>query len=198
MIFNLIRKYSAWSDDELVKSYQKSGDVARIAVLFDRYADVISLICLNYLKNKQDAEDSFMDLFEQVCQDLKKTEVTHFSAWMNAVVRHHCLKVKRQREKWTTTGVEEHAEDTWKEEFSFHEENAPNSSRAIENAMLTLKPDQAKCIHLFYTEQKSYKEISEMLDLDMNTVKSHIQNGKRKLKIELEKQNITYHEVDKR
>jgi RNA polymerase sigma-70 factor (ECF subfamily) len=36
---------------------------------------------------------------------------------------------------------------------------------------------------LFYLENKSYQEVSDLLKLDMNQVKSAIQNGKRNLKL---------------
>ena len=52
--------------------------------------------------------------------------------------------------------------------------------------MLTLKPEQERCIRLFYLEQKCYKDIVVMTGLDMNKVKSYIQNGKRNLKICME------------
>jgi len=37
-------------------------------------------------------------------------------------------------------------------------------------------------VELFYLHDKSYAQISEETGLDMNEVKSHIQNGKRNLK----------------
>lgn len=193
MFFRLLNKYKKWSDDALVTHYRESEDVSCVAMLFDRYAELISMICLNYLKNKQDAEDGFMDLFEQVTIDLKKTEVNNFSAWLNSVVRHHCLKVKRLREKTRTSDLEDYTSKVWQEEANTVTENQLDEAAILNVAMKTLKPDQEKCVQLFYTEQKSYKEIATELKMDLNTVKSHIQNGKRKLKIELEKRNVSTH-----
>lgn len=190
MFFRLLNKYKKWSDEELVNHYHQSEDIACVAMLFERYAELISMICLNYLKNKQDAEDGFMDLFEQVTIDLKKTEVTNFSAWLNSVVRHHCLKVKRQREKTRTSHLEDFTTKIWQEQDAAIETNKSDETVVLKVAMKTLKPEQEKCVQLFYTEQKSYKEIAVELKMDLNTVKSHIQNGKRKLKIELEKRNV--------
>jgi RNA polymerase sigma-70 factor (ECF subfamily) len=184
-----LQKYKNWSDEELISVYQQSEDIASVATLFDRYAEIISMICLNYLKNKQDAEDGFMDLFEQVTIDLKTTQVQNFSAWLNAVVRHHCLKVKRQREKFAAADIEQFSSSEWSEPIKEINEQI-DASKELNAAMQTLKPDQERCVFLFYTQQKSYKEIADELNMDMNTVKSHIQNGKRKLKIELEKRNV--------
>ena len=57
----------------------------------------------------------------------------------------------------------------------------------LETCMLTLNPEQERCIRLFYLEQKCYKDIVEETGYDMNKVKSYIQNGKRNLKICMEK-----------
>lgn len=56
----------------------------------------------------------------------------------------------------------------------------------LEMCMLTLKPEQERCIRLFYLEQKCYKDIVALTGIEMNKVKSYIQNGKRNLKICME------------
>jgi RNA polymerase sigma-70 factor (ECF subfamily) len=57
----------------------------------------------------------------------------------------------------------------------------------LEKCIETLGNEQKDCVRLFYLEQKCYKEISEITGLDMSKVKSHIQNGKRNLKICMER-----------
>ena len=59
----------------------------------------------------------------------------------------------------------------------------------LEKAIEGLNDDQKKCITLFFLKEKSYVEIAEITGYSMNEVKSFIQNGKRNLKIKLEKTN---------
>ena len=56
----------------------------------------------------------------------------------------------------------------------------------LEDCLKQLKDLQKKCIDLFYLKEKSYLQISSELHVTLNAVKSHIQNGKRNLKICLE------------
>ncbi|MNY44876.1 RNA polymerase sigma factor [compost metagenome] len=56
----------------------------------------------------------------------------------------------------------------------------------LEKAIQHLKDEQRICIELFYLKDKSYQEISDELNIPLNTVKSSIQNGKRNLKIWME------------
>jgi len=50
-----------------------------------------------------------------------------------------------------------------------------------------LSPEQRQCVTLFYLEKKSYQQISEETGFTMMQVKSYIQNGKRNLKLMIEK-----------
>jgi len=60
----------------------------------------------------------------------------------------------------------------------------------LQKCMEALKKEQRDCVSLFYYESKSYHEICKKLNLDLKAVKSLIQNGKRNLKICLEKNNV--------
>ena len=50
-----------------------------------------------------------------------------------------------------------------------------------------LNTEQQQCVTLFYLEKKSYQEISELTGYSLLQVKSFIQNGKRNLKIMIER-----------
>jgi RNA polymerase sigma-70 factor (ECF subfamily) len=54
-------------------------------------------------------------------------------------------------------------------------------------ALTELNYEQQQCVTLFYLQKKSYMEISEATGYSMMQVKSHIQNGKRNLKLLIEK-----------
>lgn len=57
----------------------------------------------------------------------------------------------------------------------------------LEKCMEALANEQQQCVRLFYLQQKCYREITESTGYDLNKVKSHIQNGKRNLKICMER-----------
>ena len=57
----------------------------------------------------------------------------------------------------------------------------------LEEALKGLDHQQQTCIRLFYLEEKSYTEIIEITGFDFNKVKSFIQNGKRNLKLYMQK-----------
>jgi RNA polymerase sigma-70 factor (ECF subfamily) len=57
----------------------------------------------------------------------------------------------------------------------------------MEKCMEKLPPEQKDTIKLFYLEQKCYRDVADMTGYDLNKVKSYIQNGKRNLKILLDR-----------
>jgi RNA polymerase sigma-70 factor (ECF subfamily) len=56
----------------------------------------------------------------------------------------------------------------------------------LATAIASLNEKQRICIEMFYLGNKSYHEIVTVTGFDTNDVKSHIQNGKRNLKIKME------------
>jgi RNA polymerase sigma-70 factor (ECF subfamily) len=57
----------------------------------------------------------------------------------------------------------------------------------MEDGLQELNKDQKQCVTLFYLEKRSYNEIADQTGFTLLQVKSYIQNGKRNLKILLER-----------
>lgn len=56
----------------------------------------------------------------------------------------------------------------------------------VKEGIQQLKPPQQVCVDLFYVQQMSYQQIAALTGYEIKHVKSHIQNGKRNLRIFLE------------
>ena len=193
MILKLLRKYTQLSDEQIVEKYQSGHDVYYAALLFERYNEMTVSLALSYLKNETDAEDAVMESFEIMVADLKKAEVKNFGGWYYSVVRNHLLKVKRKREKRSNVDLIEGYHDSAGEDSKFESifnDDQTDGDKLIDETLKELKPMQAKCLQLFYLDGKSYKEIVSELKISEKEVKSHVQNGKRKMKIILENKNV--------
>ena len=57
----------------------------------------------------------------------------------------------------------------------------------MESSLKELNREQQQCVTLFYLQKKSYSEISEETGYSLLQVKSYIQNGKRNMKILIER-----------
>lgn len=193
MILKLLRKYTQYSDEQLVKKYQADKDVYYAALLFERYNEMTVSLAINYLKNETDAEDAAMECFEIMVKELTNTKVENFGGWYYSVVRNYLLKAKRHREKRYSVDLIEGYHDQADDDIQFEkifEGDKVNAEEILEKILDELKPMQAKCVKLFYLENNSYKVIAKNLKISEKEVKSHVQNGKRKMKIILENKNV--------
>jgi RNA polymerase sigma-70 factor (ECF subfamily) len=175
------------TDAELVLGYKAAGDLHVLAQLYQRYMDLVYGVCLKYLKNPEQAKDAVMQIFEELIEKLKKHEVENFRGWLYQLAKNHCLMQLRSRKNLRTVEV---PPSLMQSEENVHlngvlekEENF----KQLEYCLDTLSEDQRKAVQLFYIEGKCYNEIVELMGQNWNQVRSFIQNGRRNLKICMER-----------
>ena len=172
------------SDRDLIYRYQKTRNKRFVGELYKRYSHLVYGVSLKYLKNVPDAQDNVMVVFEKLMSDLESTDVKNFKARIHTVTKNQCLM--KLRKKSRLAGKEQNLETVEyaltsepKEDVKLKEEQFEQLEAAIEE----LKPEQRKCVELFFLEQTCYQEIAEKTGFSLKKVKSYIQNGKRNLKI---------------
>lgn len=176
------------ADTELIKLYAETGDARCIGLLYERYGHLVLGLCIKYLKNRDEAADAVMQIFANLMKDLKKHRITYFKSWLYTYSKNFCLMELRRRQSALKRELE------WKDnsylimDFSdpSHLHEKERQVMLLEQAIGLLNTEQKTCIHLFYIQNKSYNEICSITGFTANEVKSHIQNGKRNLKIKME------------
>lgn len=181
------RDYKSIADADLIQLYKQSGELKIVGELYNRYMAMVYGVCLKYLKDRDESKDAVMQVFEKLVQSLKEHEVSHFKGWLYATARNYCLmQLRSQKGK----KFEEISPFLMETEALQHLEGEPaeeaNLSK-LEKCVEELGTEQKQCVRLFYLQEKCYREITEATGFDMNKVKSHIQNGKRNLKICMER-----------
>jgi RNA polymerase sigma-70 factor (ECF subfamily) len=175
------------SDSELVEVYKTSQDKELVGELYKRYMHLVYGVCLKYLKDRELARDAVMQLFEKLLTSLLQHQVTHFKSWLYVSARNHCLmylrSVKGKAGEEISSFIMEKVEEAHLEEGEELESNISKLEKCLE----TLSTEQKKCVQLFYLQEKCYQEVSSATGYDLLKVKSYIQNGKRNLKICMER-----------
>ncbi|MGB1039996.1 MAG: RNA polymerase sigma factor [Flavobacteriales bacterium] len=174
------------TDSQLVLLYKESHDKQCIGELYVRYSPLVMGVCIKYLKNVTEAQDTLMVIFEKLMKELKKTEVLNFKSWLYQITKNQCLMFLRKNKKYTYTtfdSVQVKDEESNEEELIEKEQMLEQ----LEEIIPTLKENQRICIELFYLNKKSYAEIAEQTQFSLKEVKSNIQNGKRNLELKLKK-----------
>jgi RNA polymerase sigma factor (sigma-70 family) len=176
-------------DQDLLNRYYHDGDNEWLGILLQRYTLLLFGVCMKYLKNEEEAKDAVQQVFEKTIRELAKYKVDYFKSWIYMVAKNHCLMKLRDKGKITkeiteqllsTPAEEHHIPDKEKQELLLQN---------LGNALPLISHEQRTCIELFYLHKQSYQQIAAQTGYSILQVKSYIQNGKRNLRMLLQKQN---------
>lgn len=182
---------SPLNDLELIRNF-RDGEKECLGELFRQYLPQAFGVALKYLRDPMESEDAVMQVFEKLHNDLLHHDIRNFKSWLHSVVRNHCLMELRKKKGLFAVPLESAEQNPGNVEklSSGHpNEGSDNEERLqeLEQGILHLNAEQRTCIDLFYIQQMSYKDISAKTGYTLLQIKSHVQNGKRNLKIFLEK-----------
>lgn len=181
-------KYQHITDQELLEQFYADHNNEWLGILLQRYTLLLLGVSMKYLKNEEEAKDSVQQIFLKVIQELQKYKVEYFKSWLYMVAKNHCLMKIRDRQGKMTAEINDRLATKPEEETDRQAliEN-DHTLELMEVALKELNPEQQQCVTLFYLQKKSYQEVSDETGYNMLQVKSYIQNGKRNLKILIEK-----------
>lgn len=176
-------------DEQWVSDYKKSGDLAVLGKLYQQYMPLVYGVSLKYFKDEEQSKDAVMEIFEELIQKLKVYDVANFKSWLYVLSRNYCLMQLRKKQK----SVEVNMDDSFVElaHLSHHDDGQQKEwyLMAMEKCLETLTDEQKTSVNLFYLQQQSYTQVAQNTGYDLKKVKSYIQNGKRNLKICIDKQS---------
>lgn len=180
-------KYNHISDAELLQRFYSSRNNEWLGILLQRYTMLLLGVSMKYLKNEEEAKDAVQQVFLKAINELHKYKVEYFKSWVYMIAKNHCLMKLRDKGRFSAE-IDERSMATAAEpeERNMHLEKDKTLSN-LAWALLQLNKEQQLCVTLFYLEKKSYQEISGQTGYSLMQVKSHIQNGKRNLKIIMER-----------
>ena len=155
---------------------------------FRKYGDTILRAAYACCGNYSEAEDITQEVFlalHSKPQTFENDE--HLKAWLIRVTVNKCKNYRKNFRVSRTGSIDDINENELKCNFT------PKDNGIREN-IKKLPPKYSAVIFLYYYEGYSIREIAEMLEKKENTVSSLLQRGRKKLKIELEKEgyNETY------
>jgi len=193
--FNKNQTLSKLTDEQLIAQYQATGKSEYVGELYNRYVHLVYGICLKYTKHKEESKDISMNVFEKILSNLPSTEIQSFKKWLYITTKNQCLTHLRDRNNKVDQSVDWQELEKKSKFFVENEDflslnNEHSEEEKIHVALMELKPDQRKCMDLFFYKDMSYKEIEKKTGYTIKQVKSFLQNGKRKLKMILESKGI--------
>lgn len=184
--------YSAdirWSDEKLLLAKIAARDENAFRWLYDRYRKKIYSYALKVLKFEDRAEDVVHEVFLSIWQHEHPEEIGNIEAYIHVVARNSSLRLLRRQQLEVKAGRELAVE--WKEMHDETEQSiiTNETRRLLQKAIDFLPPQQRIVFRLCREEGLKYKEVAERLSISQLTVKTHMQQALRSLRMSLQKHN---------
>lgn len=178
-----------WPDEQLIDEYQKTKNADCISELYRRYQLLILGLCYQILEDSQASEDLLNEVFLKLITLPDSAKIKHVRNWLYTTAKHLSIDRKRKRKTYQRTINEAKSSiDSVRESAPLpYPEETPEQRKLNQllSALNQLPGHQRLCLELFYLKEKSYQEIQELTGMPFKQIKSYIQNGKRRLRLNL-------------
>ena len=183
------RAREEWKDSELTARIQR-GETEYLDLLIERHYDGIFRFCLCKTGNREAAYDCAQETFLHLLRYLEAyTEQKKFKAWLYRIASNVCMDYFRKEAR--APAGEEALETLWKEDAGFEQ---IEHRELVGTALNQLSENQRETIVLYFFHGFKLREIAEITDAKMSTVKSRFRQGMEKLKAYMEKTRALAHE----
>ncbi|MBE6839602.1 MAG: sigma-70 family RNA polymerase sigma factor [Ruminococcus sp.] len=145
--------------------------------VYERNVDSVYRICLMHLRIVCDAEDATQAVFMKYLKNPRTfSDCEHEKAWFIVAARNHCRDMLRCWWRAKRSDICEVADKT----VSFDTEED-----ILLEKLMALPPKYKEVLYLYYYEEYSVKEISELIGRNESTIRTQLSVGRERLKIEL-------------
>ena len=180
------------TDDQLYMQYL-SGDGAAGDALMLRYADALTAYLDGFLHNAHDAEDLMLDCFTVILVNNPAIGEGHFRAYLFKMARNKAnqlWKLRFRRQEFTL-------DETLPMQGGSPEDTFWQSERSVivQRCLNRIAPQYREALWLFYYMGLSYDQAAAVMTCTRKKIDNLLQNGKNRLRQELEKEGITHADI---
>lgn len=189
-----------WSDEDLVREYQTTGEPRAFEELVHRYERELYNYLCQYLGDPEMAEDAFQATFLQVHRKCRQFDAgRRFRPWLYAVATNQAIDAQRRNRRHRLVSLDQQSRmyteshdlgcliDLVEGQEIDPEEHVELNERKedVRQAVDQLPESLRQVLLLVYYQGMKYREAAEVLDIPVGTVKSRLHTAIRKLEYHL-------------
>jgi RNA polymerase sigma-70 factor (ECF subfamily) len=182
------------SDEEAARLVQE-GERDAFGVLVTRYEEKLLRYGRKFLSKSEDIEDIVQDVFLNCYQNIQSFDASQkFSPWIYRIAHNAFVNGLRKHKRSPLVFVDFDAfvaHPVYEDPLPREREQA-EIKKMIDKGLSSLKPHYREVLVLYYLEELSYKEISDIVQVPVGTVGIRLKRAKEALKQACEKLNIDY------
>lgn len=186
-----------YSDAYYVKRIQ-DGDDECFACLLDKYSQQVFGLIHRIVASREDAEELTQDVFLKVYRSiLGFREDSKFSTWLYRIAYNTAISATRKKKREYTSmeeGTLENISDESVDEL-FNRMSNQGRYELLYQSIERLQTEEQAMIQLFYMEDKSMEDLSEIFDITVSNAKTKLFRIRKKLYVilnEMRKKDETY------
>ena len=166
--------------DALLVLKCQSGDRKALSLLINRWHVRLCRQASWYTKDLEEAKDIVQDSWRIIIQKIHSLkDADRFGSWATTIVTRKAIdRIKKNKKELKV--LEAYYEVSKKDNQSSEDKNL--SKAPLLSAIKNLNKNQQQVLHLFYVEEYSMRQISEILNVSVGTVKSRLFHAREKLK----------------
>ena len=161
-----------------------AGNTAAFAILVDRHKDLAFNIALKIVRHREDAEEIAQDAFVKAYQSLRSFKGdSKFSTWLYRIVYNAAISHTRKRQQEFVAIDERVMGNTTEDEIIEDLDRVDDNQRSklVNAAIDRLPPADSALVTLFYMEENSVEDISQITGLSVANVKVKLHRIRKKL-----------------
>lgn len=157
------------------------GDMEAFEKIYKAACGFVYSVALRITNSKEDAEDIIQDVFIKIYKNLKKFQFrSSFKTWLYRITTNiainHYRRISKERNRRVDYDVAIKTEST--PDATGEIIDREDNERLVASLLDLLNPDQRACIILREIEGLNYREISEVLKININTVRSRLRRAR--------------------
>ena len=168
-------------EELLIKA--KEGDIEACEELFRSVYSYLIKYARKKLHNEDDIQDAVQNTLELAYKSFHSVEHNeNFKTWITAILKNECYKIYNKK-----SNKETHVNDVIN-----YRDNIENVESAVnfQNIISKLKAEDERIYNLYYEDKLTIKQISILLDMNENTVKSRLKRGKQTLRSKIKRSTL--------
>lgn len=174
-----------YNDDITLIDQILNGDTSSFAVIVDRYGDMLLSLAIKITGNTEDAQEVVQDVFVKVYRALNRyKKQSNFSTWLYRITYNTAIS-KIRKKRIPTKNIYETKEIVTLSDNDIAENLNKLAQEKkfdmVNNAIAMLNPDEKALITLFYLEEKSINEISQIMEISAANTKTKLHRTRKKL-----------------
>lgn len=167
-----------YKDEQEIITLISCGDQDGLKYLFDLYYKPLCVFAMTFLDSFEESEDIVQELFVKFWEKYSGKQFEgSFSAYLFSSVQHNCVKLLKKTNKKFLQPIEEYIVQP-----SYSEEEFEIECKKLYEEIDRLPEQSRKVFEMIVLKDMRYKEVAMVLDLSVNTVKTHFSRALKQLR----------------